>query len=242
MTRVWIGTSGYSYNHWAGVFYPLELPQKEWLPFYAQRFSTVEINNTFYQLPPSATFLGWKKKVDPGFRLAIKASRYLTHIRRLKEPGESLRKLLDRAHLLGNNLGPILFQLPPRWHLNLERLKGFLAALPTDFCHVMEYRDEDWFKPEVKQIMQEYNVGFCIHDFPGIYCPHWVTSDVVYIRRHGPGGKYQGKYSRNHLLALAGEIKDYIQNNKEVFVYFNNDQSGFAIQDALELKELLADA
>jgi uncharacterized protein YecE (DUF72 family) len=163
-----------------------------------------------------------EKNVYPAFRLAIKATRYLTHIRKLKEPEEPLKRLLDRAGLLGDNLGPILYQLPPKWRLNLERLTGFLASLPAEFHHVMEYRDEDWFKPEVKRVMEKYNIGFCIHDFPGMACPDWITANLVYIRMHGAGGKYHGKYLHNHLLALARKIKDYIQINKEVFVYFNN--------------------
>lgn len=240
MARCLIGTSGYSYDHWSGSFYPEDLPVEEKLEFYARHFPVVEINSTFYRLPGSPTFIGWEKKAREGFIMAIKANRYITHLKKLKDPEESLENLLSRARLLKGHLGPLLYQLPPHWRPNLERLKHFLSVLPQDLCHVMEFRDGDWFEPPVKELLEEYGVGFCIHDFPGLGCPHWVTSSLVYLRMHGVAGAYQGKYDRAYLRLLAKEIKGYLEEGKEVYAFFNNDQEGYAAQNALELQKILS--
>jgi uncharacterized protein YecE (DUF72 family) len=159
-----IGTSGWVYSHWREIFYPAQLSQNNWFRYYADRFDTVEINNTFYRLPTTATFAKWRAQVPPGFLYAVKASRFLTHLKKLKDPEQPLQTFIEHAALLGETLGPILYQLPPRWRLNLPRFEDFLALLPKNSQHVIEFRDPSWLIDEVFQLMERYHVSHCIHD------------------------------------------------------------------------------
>lgn len=235
-----VGTSGWVYPHWRGVFYPPGLPQAEWFRYYARHFVTVEINNTFYRLPGEATFDRWREQAPAGFVYAVKANRYLTHVRRLRDCAAPLARFLDRARRLGDKLGPILYQLPPRWRPNLERLQGFLALLPQDLTHVMEFRDPRWFNPEVYALLREHNVGFCIYHMPDQESPLVVTGDVVYIRFHGAGALYAGSYPDETLRAWAERIRRWAEAGYQVYAYFNNDAFGHAVRNALTLNALLA--
>lgn len=240
MAKLFIGTSGYSYNHWRGVFYPEELPQSKWLEHYIKYFQTVELNNTFYRLPQAAAFKSWRERVPKKFTYAVKASRFITHIKRLRECKQPLKLFLSRAKLLKKKLGPILFQLPPRWKCNIERLKEFVKILPKDLISVFEFRDPSWFNPEVYEILRKNKLSFCIYSMPGIECPDEVTSKVVYIRMHGGTILYGSNYSDKELKAWAKKIRRFLKQGKDVYVYFNNDAYGFAVKNALRLRELLA--
>jgi uncharacterized protein YecE (DUF72 family) len=214
------------------------LSQNNWFRYYADRFDTVEINNTFYRLPTTATFAKWRAQVPPGFLYAVKASRFLTHLKKLKDPEQPLQTFIEHAALLGETLGPILYQLPPRWRLNLPRFEDFLALLPKNSQHVIEFRDPSWLIDEVFQLMERYHVSHCIHDMTPLQVPFRVTASPVYLRLHG-GPDYSGSYSQTELERLADRIKEWHHQGLDVFVYFNNDNNGFAISNAQALKDML---
>ncbi len=199
-----IGTSGWNYQHWSGPFYPKDLSQKEWLKFYADRFHTVEINNSFYQLPEKSTFENWRDTVPKNFIFSVKASRYITHMKKLKEPKDALKKFMNNVEALGDKLGPILFQLPPRWKFNYERLESFLNMLPEGFQYTFEFRDSSWWNENVYAALEEHKASFCIFQLAGDLTPKKVTADFVYIRLHGPGEAYQGNYDAQTLSGWAG--------------------------------------
>lgn len=232
-----MGTSGYQYDHWRGRFYPAGLPKVEWLPFYAGRFDTLEINTTFYGLPTAATFDKWRQLVPHDFLYAIKFSRYGSHLKHLKDPEETVGRFLDVARHLGATLGPILVQLPPRWRVNIRRLSVFLEAAPMRYRWAVEFRDPSWLCEDVFDVLRSRNAALCIHDLISDH-PVVPTADWVYIRYHGavPGRRY----GRRRLSAKAGLIEDLLSRGLDVFAYFNNDVSGFAVRDALLLKELLS--
>jgi uncharacterized protein YecE (DUF72 family) len=229
------------HGHWRGVFYPRDLPAARWFEYYSRFFDTVEVNNTFYRLPAASVFAGWASQAPPGFLYAIKASRYLTHLKKLNDPAEPLANILGRAQELGPHLGPVLYQLPPHWHCNLDRLRKFLAALPGDVQHVLEFRDASWFNDDVRILLAEAGAGFCIHDLRGLACPHWATGPVVYVRFHGPTQvAYAGRYRLDDLRRWADEITGYRGAGHDVHVYFNNDDKGYAVANAQELQGLLS--
>ena len=236
-----IGTSGWIYKHWRGIYYPERLPQKDWFGHYARDFDTVEINNTFYRLPPVETFENWGKVAPPGFVFTFKASRYLTHIKRLNDPAESLENFIGRARAAEASLGPILYQLPPSFKVDAARLEAFLQVLPGDLTHVLEFRHASWYAGEVRDLLARYGIAFAIHDHgqaPG--CPEWVTSGTVYLRFHGsPEAPYSGSYSDDRLRETARKIEAWTGRGLNVFAYFNNDIGGHAVRNALTLKSLL---
>ncbi len=235
-----VGTSGWIYKHWRGVFYPERLPAREWFAFYARSFDTVEINNSFYRLPSPDAFAAWRRQAPPGFVYAVKASRYLTHMKKLKDPAPGLRLILGRARALGPHLGPILYQLPPRWRCDLDRLRQFLAALPGDLHHVFEFRDPSWYNDTVRSLLTQAGASFCIHDMRGSESPAWVTGPLAYLRFHGPTElKYAGCYTPDDLRRSADRIAGMQQAGRDVFAYFNNDDRGHAITNARQLKEFL---
>lgn len=237
--QIYVGTSGWHYGHWKGPFYAVDLPEAEMLPFYAARFRTVEINNTFYRLPAAETFSQWRKATPEGFVFAVKASRYLTHMKKLKDPQEPLALLLEHASALGEKLGPILFQLPPRWRCNPQRLQDFLAALPAGHRYAFEFRDESWFDRRVCDALAEAGVAFCIFELAGLQSPREVTADFVYVRLHGPGGAYQGEYGNSGLAPWAAAISAWARQGKDVYCYFDNDQAGYAARDAPRLQAMV---
>lgn len=237
-TSLRVGTSGWVYRHWRGDFYPPKLPQSRWFEHYAARFDTVEVNNTFYRLPSEEAFDAWAADAPPGFVYALKASRYLTHMKKLRDPEEPLARFFARARRLGPSLGPVLYQLPPRWPVDLARLRTFLRALPRGAAHVMEFRDASWFHEGVREVLAERGVGFCVHDLPGLPCPRWVTGDTIYLRFHGPGEeRYAGRYGRRALRAQADWIAEH-GVGRAVWAYFNNDIGGGAVRDAADLRAL----
>ncbi|HEX6466537.1 MAG TPA: DUF72 domain-containing protein [Terriglobales bacterium] len=234
-----IGTSGWHYKHWLGNFYPEKLPASKMLAYYYEQFDTVEINNSFYMLPKFETMQGWREATPKNFRFAVKASRFITHNKKLKDPQNALDKFLPRAEALGEKLGPILFQLPPAWRVNTERLAEFLEALPRYHSYTFEFREPSWISDPVVKILQDYNAAFCIYDIGGYHSPIHVTANWAYVRLHGPGNKYQGSYSPEALGKWAAQIREWSTNLKAVYVYFDNDQAGYAAQNALTLREML---
>jgi len=237
---VHIGTSGWHYGHWDGPFYPDGMAKKDYLSYYARHFHTAEVNNTFYQVPPTKTFEHWKKTVPLHFLFAVKASRYITHMKKLKDPEKPVSKFLKRVEVLGDKLGPVLFQLPPRWRVNAERLETFLEILPSGFRYAFEFRDPSWFHPRVLELLKEKKAAFCIYDFDRHQSPKEVTAEFVYIRLHGPEGPYKGKYDSTALSGWAGAISSWARGKREIYCYFDNDQSGYAPQDAQALNQMLA--
>jgi uncharacterized protein YecE (DUF72 family) len=236
---VHIGTSGWHYGHWRGPFYPDGLEAGRFLTYYAERFQTVEINNSFYQLPSEAALKNWRTCVPDGFIFAVKGSRFITHMKKLKDPERSLAPFLERIVLLEEKLGPILFQLPPRWHFNEPRLAAFLKALPGGYRYALELRDQSWINARALDLLARYGAAFCIYELDGYLSPREVTADFVYIRLHGPAGPYQGQYERQTLAGWARAISAWTRQGREVFCYFDNDEAGYAAQDALQLQNML---
>ena len=235
-----IGTSGYHYKHWQGPFYPTRIPASQMLQHYANHFDTVELNNSFYRLPTEAAFDDWRETTPSGFVFAVKASRFLTHNKKLKDPHLALANFLPRVEHLGTKLGPILFQLPPHWRVSCERLKVLLEVLPSEFRYVFELRDRTWITPAIEKLLAKFHAAFCIYELAGYHSPMTVTTDFAYVRLHGPGaGKYQGSYDEIRLSQWHRQIEDWSRELKAVYVYFDNDQSGFAAQNALTLRKMI---
>ncbi len=238
-----VGTSGWIYRHWRGPFYPPDLPQAGWFAHYSRTFDTVEVNNSFYRLPSAQVFAAWRRQAPPGFLYAIKASRFLTHMKKLKDPAEALERMLDRAAELGPRLGPILYQLPPRWHCDPDRLARFLAVLPPGLMHTVEFRDASWYTDEVRRLLEGAGAAFCIHDLRGLPCPLWVTGPFVYVRFHGPTQvAYAARYPDRQMQAWAGRIQGLIDSGLDVYAYFNNDDRAYAVENALQLRTLVGAA
>jgi uncharacterized protein YecE (DUF72 family) len=231
-----IGTSGYHYDHWRGIFYPEDLPKAGWFVHYARNFDTVEINNTFYHLPSAAAFDAWKEQAPEGFCYALKFSRYGSHILRLKNPRDTIRRFLQRADRLGEFLGPILVQLPPNWKADPERLAAFLKVAPKDYRWALEFRDPRWLSEEVFSILKEHSSALCVHDMIDDH-PRLVTAEWVYLRFHGE--RYSGCYSRQFLTARAVEIRRYLAEGRDVYAYFNNDAEGYAVVNAADLRRYI---
>lgn len=238
-SKIHIGTSGWHYDHWKGPFYPEDLSAQEMLPYYIGHFHTVEINNSFYQLPKKATLEMWKNTVPHEFVFAMKGSRYITHMKKLKDPSRTVPPLLEVAGVLGEKLGPVLFQLPPRWRINPERLDAFLQFLPDGFRYAFEFRDSGWFDDRTYEILAKHKAAFCIYQLAGRLSPKEVTTDFVYVRLHGPGKAYEGQYDEKTLSGWAGAFSTWQSQGKGVFCYFDNDQAGYAAQDALRLQKMM---
>ena len=210
------------------------------LAFYVGHFDTVELNNSFYQLPSESAFDEWRRSTPPNFLFAVKASRFLTHNKKLNDPESALHKFLPRVEHLGPKLGPILFQLPPKWRVNPGRLEALLTVLPRSFRYVFELRDQSWINAEINSLLAEFGAAFCIYEIAGYHSPMTVTTDFAYIRLHGPGpGKYQGSYSDERLRQWCRQIREWAKDLKSIYIYFDNDQAGFAAQNALTLKRMV---
>ena len=234
-----IGTSGWHYAHWVGPFYPPATPQRDFLTYYARHFHTVEINNSFYRLPEKRTFEQWRDTVPSGFVFAVKASRFITHMKKLKEAETTLATFMERINGLGEKMGPILFQLPPYWGLNLGRLESFLRALPKGYRYAFEFRDPTWFQPEVYRVLAEYGAAFCLYELAGLTSPRELTADFTYLRLHGPGDAYSGCYPAEVLNEWANVLSGWAKQGSEIYCYFDNDELGYAALNATQLKELL---
>jgi len=266
MSKIYIGTSGWVYKDWQGLFYPKDLPQNKWLEYYSQKFKTVEVNSTFYHQMKPSTFAGWSKKVPKDFVFSIKANRFITHVKRLLDCGWPLERLLEQVKGLGDNLGPVLFQLPPRMKVDEKRLEAFLnelrqpkagpplaEATNQELKVVFEFRDESWFQDSVFKILGKYNVALVINDSPHFPRPpsaiasgvsgqakaEWITTDFIYIRFHGPSALYSSEYSNSQLKIWAAKIKRLKNSGISVFGYFNNDVSGFAVKNAKTLASMV---
>ena len=199
----------------------------------------MEINNSFYRLPQKKTFEQWRDTVPDGFLFAVKASRFITHMKKLKDPETALATFMERISGLGEKLGPILFQLPPYWRLNLERLEAFLSALPDGYRYAFEFRDPTWFHPTVYQALAKHRAAFCIYELAGLKSPIELTSDFTYLRLHGPGDAYSGNYPTETLKQWADTFYDWTKAGTEVYCYFDNDELGYAAQNAAELRSLV---
>ena len=234
-----IGTSGWHYDHWRGRFYPDELPKTRWLEHYARHFDTVEINSTFYHLPKVQTMVNWHDRAPARFLYALKASRYITHVKKLNDPQESLERFLELAALLKRRLGPVLYQLPPSLYKDLQRLDDFIACLPNPNCAVFEFRHPSWYDDETFDLLRRRKVAFCIHDMTGKASPRVVTGDVIYIRFHGTAGRYAGSYTHAMLAEWADWLADHRDKVRAIYAYFNNDVEGHAINNATMLRRLL---
>jgi uncharacterized protein YecE (DUF72 family) len=241
-----IGTSGYNYRHWwSGVFYPGEMPQKQWLEYYARHLSSVELNVTFYRLPDTSVFRSWRARTPPSFTFAIKGSRYLTHIKRLKDCRESLARFVRNASALKEKLHVVLWQLHPRMVADLVRLAAFCDLLSSSAAarrirHAFEFRHESWFCEEVYNLLREHTCALCIAD-----SPHWprreiVTADSVYLRFHGGERLCGSNYADEELMEWAAKARTWLNEGNDVYAYFNNDAQGFAVRNALRLRELIA--
>jgi uncharacterized protein YecE (DUF72 family) len=207
---------------------------------YTQQFDTVEINNSFYRLPPVAALENWRDSTPPDFCFAVKGSRYLTHMKKLKDPKAGIGKFFSRIHRLGNKLGPILFQLPPGWKCNAERLESFLAALPKEHRYAFEFRDTSWHNGSIYELLRRSNAAFCIYELAGFQSAAEITADFTYVRLHGPLSKaYQGSYDHRCLADWARRLARWRNSLRDVYLYFDNDQKGFAALNALELKKMV---
>jgi uncharacterized protein YecE (DUF72 family) len=233
-----IGCSGWQYKHWRSDFYPVDLPQSRWLPYYAEHFNTVEVNNTFYRLPEQATFVAWRQQAPRGFVFAVKASRYLTHMKKLKEPAAPVELFFSRAKGLGRTFGPVLYQLPPRWPLNLARFETFLHALPRTRRHAVEFREPSWYTDEVFTLLQRHRVALCLHDMQGSESGQRSVGPFMYVRFHGTQ-KYSGRYLDKTLDGWAEWLSDRLRAGIDVYVYFNNDTGGHAPRDAVRLRGMI---
>jgi uncharacterized protein YecE (DUF72 family) len=263
MAKAYIGCSGWSYQHWRGVFYPPQLPAREWFPYYSKNFATVEVNSTFYRLPPRSTFELWARQAPAGFIFALKVSRYGTHRLKLKHPGQWLPNHLDRAGLLGSALGPNLVQLPPRWRRDLPRLTEFLEvakelgspakaeahgapgppakAEELAALWAVEFRDPSWLDDSTYELLARYGAALCCHD---LLPDHpWVrTASWAYARFHGPSASrqpYTGDYGRPGLAKAAAVLGGWLGEGSDIYAYFNNDEGGSAVRDAKTLANLL---
>jgi uncharacterized protein YecE (DUF72 family) len=238
-----VGTSGWHYDHWRDRFYPRGLPKSRWLAYYAQHFSTVEINASFYRLPSENAWRAWRAQTPPGFVFAAKVSRFITHYRRLLGVAEPLATFLHRARLLGDKLGPVLYQLPPDLPRDDERLRAFVAQLPTDIRHVVEFRHASWWVDPVFAILERYGAGFCVVDMVGMECPLVATAPFVYLRFHGKESRYRSRYGEGELAGWAQRIRSLGVGRQEAYAYFNNDAEAHAVYDARSLRnELLSEA
>jgi uncharacterized protein YecE (DUF72 family) len=234
-----IGTSGWAYGSWRGPFYPKEVKVRDQLAYYATRFPTAEINDSFYRLPTVKSVAEWRTAVPEGFVFAWKATRFITHFKRLKDCAESLQTVFGRMGELGPALGPTLFQLPPQFRADRERLAGFLNLLPKTGRHAFEFRHASWYAPDILDVLRDHNAALCISDHAAAPSPREATADFVYLRGHGPGVIYGGSYAEETLDDWAASIQGWRQAGREIFVYLDNEQKSQAPKDAERLIEKL---
>lgn len=235
-----VGTSGWLYRSWRGRFYPEKLPQAGWLAHYGQVFDTAEINATFYRLPTQAAVARWRETTPAGFLFAWKASRFITHMKRLRDAEDSLARVYCPMTALGDKLGPALFQLPPQMACDLDRLKAFLALLPEGRRHVLEFRHPSWYDDRVFDALSAHGVAFCVSDHHHAPAPWIATAPFVYVRGHGPGGRYKDSYPEAALDRWASHLEAWMREGRDVFAYFDNDIGCAAPGDAQRLKAKLA--
>jgi len=239
VSQIHVGCSGWVYKHWRGILYPEGLPQRLWFQRYSEEFDTVEINASFYRVPLEKTFDGWREKAPAGFRYAMKANRFITHMKKLVGCDEEIDRFIALARRLEDKLGPILYQLPPSLHKDLRRLDTFVARLPDDLEHVVEFRHKSWYDEDVRDLLDRHGVGFVAHDLRGLISPRWASGRVAYARFHGAGGKYWGRYADKVLIEWTDWCLEQRRAGRSVWCYFNNDIHGHAIHDAQTLKSMV---
>jgi uncharacterized protein YecE (DUF72 family) len=239
LDRIRVGCSGWQYKHWRGDFYPAELPTTRWFEHYARVFDTVEINNSFYRWPSPETFEKWREQAPRGFVYAVKASRFLTHMKKLKDPEEPIERTFDNVAHLGRHLGPVLYQLPPRWGLNLERLERFLVGLPRRRVHAIEFREPSWYVESVFDLLRRSRVALCLHDMQGSSTGKMEVGPFIYVRFHFGTQKYGGRYHDARLEEWAEWLAEQARAGRQVFAYFNNDTGGHAPRDAVRLRSMI---
>ena len=237
--QIRVGTSGWSYDHWKGPFYPDHLAGEHMLAFYARHFLTTEINTSFYHLPARATLKRWRDATPADFLFTVKASRYITHMKKLGDPRRSVSTFLRRIRILGDKLGPILFQLPPRWRFNRERLSAFLDILSGEFRYAFEFRDRSWLNEEAYELLSRHGAALCIYELDGFLSPREITADTVYVRLHGPEGPYRGSYDERCLSGWATDLARWAARGGAVYCYFDNDEHAYAVRNALRLQAML---
>jgi len=240
--RIHVGCSGWVYKHWRGLLYPEGLPQARWFHRYAEDFDTVEINASFYRVPLEKTFDGWREKAPEGFRYALKVNRFITHLKKLVGVEQEMDRFIGLARKLGGALGPLLYQLPPSLHKDVQRLDTFLARLPSDLEHVVEFRHNSWYDAEVLGLLDRHGIGFVCHDLRGLLSPRWASGPTAYVRFHGTSGRYHGRYSDEDLLNWADWLLDQVRQGRSAWCYFNNDIHGHALDDARTLKSMVGQA
>jgi uncharacterized protein YecE (DUF72 family) len=239
LPKYYVGTSGWHYDHWRERFYPQGLSKPKWLEFYGSYFGTVELNNSFYRLPSEKAFTTWHDSSPRKFIFAVKVSRFITHIKKLRNTEEAANNFLERAQLLREKLGPLLYQLPPNMKRNDEVLEAFLITLPKGLEHVFEFRNPSWLDDKVFDMLHRYNVGFCIFDMPDFTTPIIATTAFAYMRFHGSTWMYGGCYSDEELQRWAQKIANLSRGLNAAYIYFNNDAEAFAVRNALILKQYL---
>jgi uncharacterized protein YecE (DUF72 family) len=237
--KIYIGTSGWSYTHWKENFYPEKLKPNLWLGYYSSFFPTVEINTTFYHLPLATTIRHWYDQVPKDFLFSLKTSRYITHRKRLKDCGNSVKLFYKVIKGLKSKIGPILIQLPPSFKMDKDRLVEFLHHLSDDYQYVFEFRHASWFVEEIYELLSQKGIALCITDLYGSLSPEVITANFTYIRLHGPKKSYQGTYGPAKIKSWKRKIENWTKNNISVYCYFDNDEKGYAIQDAKTLYDLL---
>lgn len=239
MAKLMVGTSGWVYPHWKGTFYPDDLKQSEWFAYYTERFNSVELNNTFYHLPPRSTFEGWRQAAPAGFRFTVKANQYITHRKKLKDPENGLSNFYENLAGLGRYCAAVLFQLPPHWQVNLERFDAFLKAVPKGHRIVFEFRDRSWLNDEIFRLLRKRNAALCTADKPFYPAPRVRTADFVFYRLHGGHHKTAPGYDRRELSGLAAELSGHLEAGRDAFAYFNNDWGGYAADNAVSLRRMI---
>ena len=239
--RAHVGCSGWSYKDWRGVVYPADAPPRRWFELYAQRFDTVELNNTFYRLPPPSTAEAWAAQAPPGFTYAVKVGQFGSHRMKLRDGASWLPNHLDRVERLGPHLGPNLVQLPPRWRRNAERLDELLSVAPRTMRWAVELREPSWLHDDVFDVLARHGAALCIHDLLPDH-PWERTADWTYVRFHGPHAlerAYHGAYTGRRLRKPARALQAWLDEGGDVYAYFNNDFEGHAVRDATWLANAL---
>lgn len=235
-----IGTSGWTYDGWRGPFYPKDVAKKGWLAWYGTQFCTTEINGSFYRTPSLEAVRAWRKQTPEDFCFAWKASKFITHWKRLSEKSDnSIALMVTRLKILGPKCGPVLFQLPPQFKANRERLASFLTMLPKRYLYAFEFRHESWYDESILALLRDHNVSLCLSDHHDAPSPWSVTASHVYVRGHGPGGRYKDHYPDKTLREWAADIRAWKRRGRDVYVYFDNDQKSAAPKDAARLLALL---
>jgi uncharacterized protein YecE (DUF72 family) len=241
VSTVWIGTSGWTYDGWRGPFYPKDVPKKRWLEWYSTQFDTTEVNGSFYRTPSLDAVRAWRDDTPDEFVFAWKASKFITHWKRLSENCKNSIELMEtRLKALGPKVGPVLFQLPARFKADRERLASFLTMLPKRYKYAFEFRDASWYEESIFEVMRDRNIALCLSDHVDAPAPWEVTAKHVYIRGHGPTGQYKDRYPLKTMREWAATIKKWKRRRLDVYCYFDNDQKSAAPKDAKKLVELLS--